>query len=78
MTIAASRTKLKEINALVKKHFPRINVVEDAWTNLHRGWRWDFHGPDKFYWCGLADNAYDCRCKGWLAYLKHRGIIIKG
>jgi hypothetical protein len=31
---------------------------------------WEFHGPDKFYWHGDADNVYDARYKGWSAYLE--------
>ncbi len=70
-----SRQLLKEGHALVKKHFPRINVVKDAWTMRldHFSSQWEFRGPDKFYWHGKADNAYDCRYKGWMAYLQSKG-----
>lgn len=67
-----SRQLLKQGHALVKKHFPRINVTRDAWTHYSLN-TWEFHGPDKFYWYGAADNAYECRYKGWMAYLRSKG-----
>jgi hypothetical protein len=73
--LTSYRNKLKEVNALVKQHFPKINVVQDCWTNAI-GSIWTFCGPDKFTWCGEASNGYDCRCKGWMAYLKHKGIEV--
>lgn len=70
------RSLLNEAHALVKKHFPRQNVKISAWTyNLGHG-RWEFHGPDKFYWYGRASNAYDARYKGWIAWLTHKGISL--
>ena len=69
-----SRQLLKKGHALVKRYFPRINVVRDAWT-YHSANTWEFHGPDKFYWYGDADNAYECRYKGWMAYLRSKGKI---
>jgi hypothetical protein len=44
--------------------------MKDAWV-WHDGHRhWEFHGPNKFYWYGRADNAYDARFKGWSAFLE--------
>lgn len=74
---AASRTRLKEINAKVKHHFPKIDVLQGCWTRTfecHPS-SWEFHGPDKFYWKGEAINAYDCLVKGWEAYLKFKGVM---
>lgn len=44
-------------------------LMKDAWVwNAGHG-RWEFHGPDGFYWHGRAANAYDARWKGWSAWL---------
>jgi hypothetical protein len=72
--LAISRTLLKQAHMLVKKHFPRINIKLDAWTYCS-GANWTFHHGN-FIWEGDADNAYDCRYKGWMAWLKHKGIEI--
>lgn len=72
--LAASRTRLKEVNAKVKQHFPRVDVLQGCWT-LFKLTYWSFHGPDGFLWEGEASNAYDCRVKGWEAYLKFKGVM---
>jgi hypothetical protein len=65
---------MKEAHKLVKKHFPAIKVRSAAWTyHLGRG-HWEFHGPERFYWHGSADNGWEARYKGWMAYLQHKGI----
>ena len=74
--IEFSRQLYKIGASLVKNHFPRIKTMHDAWTyDLGHG-HWEFHGPDKFYWHGSADNAWDCRYKGWMAWLKFKGIEV--
>ena len=74
--LTSYRNKLKEVNALVKQHFPKINVVQDCFTYFIRS-KWRFNIPsEKFLWCGEASNGYDCRCKGWMAYLKHKGVEV--
>lgn len=66
----------KQVVPIIKKHFPKTRTMQDAWTyDLGRG-HWEFHGPDKFYWHGSADNAYDCRYKGWMAWLRYKGIEV--
>lgn len=72
-----SQRMLVGIHKLVRKHFPRVLVKSpEIWTyNLGRD-HWEFHGPDKFYWHGSAGGAYDCRCQGWMAWLKAKGIDV--
>jgi hypothetical protein len=36
--------------------------------------RWEFHGPQQFYWYGRASNEYEARHRGWNAYF-NRNII---
>jgi hypothetical protein len=64
----------REAHKLVKQHFPKVNLVTDAWTYHFNRDHWEFHGPDNFYWNGNAANAYDCRYKGWMAWLRSKGI----
>lgn len=74
INITFSRTLLARAHALVKQHFPKMNLIKDAWTyHFHRD-HWEFHGPDSFYWHGSADNAYEARYKGWMAWLRKSGI----
>ena len=41
-----------------------------AWVyHFSSGDQWEFHGPDRFYWHGRADNAYDARAQGWQAWM---------
>jgi hypothetical protein len=71
---AFCRMLLQEGHALVKLHFPEINLRNDAWVwHAGRG-HWEFHGPDKYYWHGRAYNAYEARYKGWMAWLQSKGI----
>lgn len=71
---AFSLALLKEGHKEVKKAFPKINLRRDAWVyDLGRN-HWEFHGPDKFYWHGNAGNAWDARYKGWMAWLRHKGV----
>lgn len=72
--IAFSRALMREATKTVREFFPRISVQKDAW--VHKSFRdsWEFHGPDKFYWYGTADNAYHARYQGWMAWLRHKGI----
>ena len=64
---------LSEAHALVRKHFPAMKL-RSAWV-WHAGRDlWEFHGPDEFYWHGRASNAYDARYRGWMAWLRSKGI----
>jgi hypothetical protein len=74
MDVAFCLALLKEAHKLVKKHFPKVNLRKDAWTYHFHKDNWEFHGPEKFYWHGSAANGWDARYKGWMAYLKHKGI----
>ena len=74
INIAFSRSMLNRAHELVKLHFPEINLNKDAYTyHFHRD-HWEFHGPDKFYWHGSAGNGWDARYKGWMAWLRSKGI----
>lgn len=70
---AFSQSMLRQATALVRAHFPDVKLRE-AWTYRFTGDQWEFHGPDKFYWNGNAGGAYDARYKGWMAWLKSKGI----
>lgn len=43
---------------------------KDAWVYRVDSSTWEFHGPDKYYWYGSADNAYDARAQGWSHWLE--------
>jgi hypothetical protein len=73
LNLVFSRLMLKRMHAEVKTYFPSTNLIKDAWVwNSRR--HWEFHGPEKFYWSGRADNAYHARYKGWSAWLQHKGV----
>ena len=71
MTDPTSRFLLKAIRADVRKH-TTSDERKASWV-ISTGGRtrpcWEFHGPNRFYWYGRADGAYDARYKGWVAYL---------
>ncbi len=68
------RNLLKSAIAEVRIHFPAVQT-KFAWVwHIGRN-HWEFHGPEAFYWHGSADNAYDARYKGWMAWLKHKGVF---
>ncbi len=74
--LSFSRSLLSQAHALVKANFPRINLKQGCWTyHFHRD-NWEFHGPDKFYWHGRASNAFEARYKGWMAWLRHKGVNV--
>jgi hypothetical protein len=74
INIVFSRALLLQAHAEVKKHFPQTNLRSGAWTYHFVRDNWEFHGPDQFYWHGSASNAYEARYKGWMAWLRHKGI----
>lgn len=74
INISFSRSLLSQAHIEVRKHFPRVNLRSGAWTYHFNRDNWEFHGPDKFYWNGSASNAYEARYKGWMAWLRHKGI----
>jgi hypothetical protein len=67
------RLLLKEAHELVRKRDPQIKLRK-AWI-WHSGRSWEFHAPDGFYWHGRADNAFDARYKGWMAWLEQVEIV---
>lgn len=74
-SIAISRKLLTEAHDLLRKHFPQMkNVHMIGWTFKYDD-HWEFH-INGFIWHGKANNAYDARYKGWISWLKHKGIEI--
>lgn len=47
------------------------NLHKVAWVYSFGRDHWEFHGPDDFYWCGSASNAYEARSKGWLRWIEN-------
>ncbi len=74
INVEFSRELLKVVLQEVKAAFPDIKVSE-AWVYKYNDGRWEFHGPNKYYWYGRADNAYDARYKGWVSWLETRKPI---
>lgn len=74
INIAFCRALLRQAIIDLKKHAPHIRPIKDAWV-WHAGRdHWEFHGPNEFYWHGGADNAYEARYKGWMAWLRKQGV----
>jgi hypothetical protein len=72
------RDQMRITNALVRKHFPRIQPIGDAfsyYSDLYHKWCFRVAKSD-FSWMGQADNGYDARVKGWQAFLKEKGIEV--
>jgi hypothetical protein len=74
INITFSQTLLTQVTRDVKRTFPKINVRRDCWTYHYGRGRWEFHGPEQFYWHGRADNGWEARAKGWSAYLQLHGV----
>lgn len=72
--IVFCRSLLREGHKLVKLHFPEINLRKDAWVWHFQRDHWEFHGPNEFYWNGSASNAFEARYKGWMAWLRSKGV----
>jgi hypothetical protein len=73
ITVAFSRALLAKAHALVRQHFPDMELREVLrWHHLRD--RWEFHGPDSFRWDGRAGNAYHARYQGWMAWLRSKGV----
>lgn len=70
INVTFCRTLLSRAHELVKKADSSINVRKDAWVYHFSRDHWEFHGPNKFYWHGSADNAYDARYRGWMSWLE--------
>ena len=75
MDLAFSRALLREGHNAVKLHFPEVNLRKAAWVYHFMHDHWEFHGPDGFYWHGRAGDAYEARYKGWMAWLKSKGVM---
>jgi hypothetical protein len=71
---AFSRALLAEAHKAVKAAFPAIDLRKAAWVWCAGRDGWEFHGPERFYWNGRAGNAFDARYKGWLAWLRFKGV----
>jgi hypothetical protein len=79
INISFCRALLREAVELLKIEAPHIRPIKDAWVwHAGRGC-WEFHGPrtgdaemPTYYWHGRADNAYEARYKGWMAWLEAR------
>jgi hypothetical protein len=69
-----TRSLLRLGVADLKKHFPKVRAVKDAWVWKAGRDHWEFHGPDKFYWHGSAHDAYEARYKGWNAWMESKGV----
>ena len=65
--VAFTRLYLKSVMADIKT-VTSIQERKNAWVYHFLGDHWEFHGPDGFYWHGVAANAYDARGKGWSAW----------
>lgn len=53
----------------VRPDLARADLRKAAWVWHDGADRWEFHGPDDYYWHGRAHNAYEARAKGWQAWL---------
>jgi len=66
--IAFCRRVLSKTLKSVKEFDESIDLSK-AWVWHFNGDSWEFHGPDNFYFCMRADNAYHARVHGWSAWL---------
>lgn len=68
INIAFCRTLLARVMVDVKEQ-TTPQQRKDAWVYQTSLGTWEFHGPNKYYWYGSADNAYDARAQGWQHWL---------
>lgn len=67
--VAFSRALLAQIMPEVLTN-TTLKQRKQVWVHcLERGKLFEFHGPDKFYWHGRANDMYEARYKGWDAWL---------
>jgi hypothetical protein len=66
----------KQIKKVVSKE-----IWKESWYYLADGKEYrdaEFHVPsENFYWHGEAWCVSECKTKGWLAYLYHKGIELE-
>lgn len=75
VNVAFARSLMKIVHKDVKRAFPEIVLNSKSyWVYRYPRDKWEFHGPDGFYWYGSAFNAYDARAQGWAAYLRSKNI----
>lgn len=74
INVVFCRHLLSEATKLVKAFRPNVQL-KCAWVYHFGRDHWEFHGPEAFYWHGSADNAYDARYKGWMAWLEKQGAF---
>ncbi len=67
-----NRVYLSTVHAVIRKRFPAIRPMRDAWVIKSGFGQWEFHGPDKFYTHFRAEDAYHARAKGWEAWLARK------
>lgn len=72
MNVSFCRLLLSALVEEFRAEFPHIRVTKHAWV-INAGFRdhWEFHAESpagEYYWHGHADNAYDARYKGWIAW----------
>lgn len=72
--VAFGRAMVAQAHKAVKTAFPDTNLVKDAWVWCAGRDHWEFHGPGGYYWHGSATNAFEARYKGWMAWLRFKGI----
>ena len=77
INIEFSRLILSSVRVALLQHFPANKIIKDAWVYRFGKGHWEFHGPESFYWHGQADNAYDARAKGWMAWLHQKGVDVE-
>jgi len=73
LNITFCRSLLAATMTDVRKH-TTAEQRKAAWVIRTDRSRWEFHGPERFYWYGRADNAYDARSSGWAAWLRQQGV----
>ena len=55
------------LRTMPKGRRPSNADLKEAWAySIEKDWKFHFEG---FSWRGAADNVYDARAKGWLAWL---------
>lgn len=74
---AFSRLFLRLTLVDVKKH-TTPEERKAAWVIRNDRERYEFHGPDGYYWHGKAYNAYEARANGWSNWLYSKGIESTG
>jgi hypothetical protein len=61
------------IEEIVNRTTPEQRKAAWAWKDRNSPGRYEFHGPNNFYWYGQSCCLWEAKSQGWSAWLREQG-----